>query len=246
MAKTSKRARKTSPLYLPSAFDLFTPSKELVLKHIWIFGPLYAVPLILGIHDWIWSPSGPQDHGGWYQHAYGFSASPGNPFPDYGFSGIIGFSIIWFLFVLVAGTIAAIMSQAAQLNAAQGHRLDFHDLWEVVKKMGWRLLGLYIATVVIVLVGLILLIVPGLIFLRRYYLAPYAMIDKNLSIGEALNKSAELSKLNTGAVWGLFGVMLLIGLIGIVPFIGGLVSFVVGSLYSVAPAMRYEQLKKLA
>jgi hypothetical protein len=72
------------------------------------------------------------------------------------------------------------------------------------------------------------------------------MIDKNLSIGDALNKSAELSKRNTGAVWGLFGVMLLIGLIGIVPFIGGLVSFVLGSLYSVAPALRYQQLKQLA
>lgn len=246
MARTSKRARKTSPLYLPSAFDLFTPSKELVLKHIWIFGPLYAIPLIFGIHDWIWSPSGPQNHTTWYQHAYGFSASPGNPFPDYGFSGVIGFSIIWFLFVGIAGTIAAIMSQAAQLRAAQGHRLDFHDLWEVVKQMGWRLLGLYIVTLIIVVVGLFLLIVPGLIFLRRYYLAPYAMIDKNLSIGDALNKSAELSKLNTGAVWGLFGVMLLIGLIGIIPFVGGLVSFVVGSLYSVAPALRYQQLKKLA
>jgi hypothetical protein len=246
MARTSKRARKSSPLYLPSAFDLFTPSKELVLKHIWIFGPLYAVPLILGIHDWIWSPSGPQNHTAWYQHAYGFSASPGNPFPDYGFSGFIGFSIIWFLFVLIAGTVAAIMSQAAQLKAAEGRRLDFQDLWAVVKQMGWRLLGLYIVTVIIVVVGLFLLIVPGLIFLRRYYLAPYVMIDKNLSIGDALNKSAELSKRNTGAVWGLFGVMLLIGLIGIVPFIGGLVSFVLGSLYSVAPALRYQQLKQLA
>lgn len=246
MARTSKRARKSSPLYLPSAFDLFTPSKELVLKHIWIFGPLYAIPLIFGIHDWIWSPAGPQNHETWYQHAYGFSASPGNPFPDYGFSGFVGFSLIWFLFVVIFGTIAAIMSQAAQLDAATGRHLDFQNLWNVVKQMGFRIFGLYIVTVVIVIAGLFLLIIPGLILLRRYYLAPYAMIDKNLSIGDALNESAELSKRNTGAVWGLFGVMLLIGLIGIIPFIGGLVSFIVGSLYSVAPALRYQQLKKIA
>lgn len=217
------------------------------MKNIWIFGPLYAVPLILGIHDWIWSPTGPQAHGSWWNHAYGFSSSgPGNPFPDYGFSALVGFSIIWLLFVTVAGTIAAIMSQAAQLDAVQNKHLDFQNLWEVVKRMGWRLLGLYIVTGLIVFVGLLLLIVPGLIFLRRYYLAPYVMIDKNLSIGDSLSKSAELSALNTGAIWGLLGVMLLIGLIGIVPFIGGLVSFIIGSLYSVAPAMRYEQLKKLA
>jgi len=232
---------------MPSAFDLFKPSKEIVMKNIWIFGPLYAVPLILGIHDWIWSPTGPQAHGSWWNHAYGFSSSgPGNPFPDYGFSALVGFSIVWLLFVTVAGTIAAIMSQAAQLDAVQNKHLDFQNLWEVVKRKGWRLLGLYIVTGLIVFVGLLLLIVPGLIFLRRYYLAPYVMIDKNLSIGDSLSKSAELSALNTGAIWGLLGVMLLIGLIGIVPFIGGLVSFIIGSLYSVAPAMRYEQLKKLA
>lgn len=246
MAKTSKRARKSSPLYLPSAFDLFTPSKELVLKHLWIFGPLYAVPLIFGIHDWIWSPTGPQDHGGWWQHAYGFSASPGNPFPDYGSSAFVGFSIIWLLFVFIFGTIATIMAQAAQLDAAQGKRLDFQNLWSVVKQMGLRLFGLYIVTALIVIVGLFLLIVPGLIFLRRYYLAPYAMIEKNLSIGDSLSKSAELSNRNTGAVWGLLGVMLLIGMISIVPFLGGIVSFIVGSLYSIAPAFRYQQLKKLA
>lgn len=247
MARTSKRSRRSSPLHMPSAFDLFKPSKEIVMKNIWIFGPLYAVPLILGIHDWIWSPTGPQAHGSWWNHAYGFSSSgPGNPFPDYGFSALVGFSIIWLLFVTVAGTIAAIMSQAAQLDAVQNKHLDFQNLWEVVKRMGWRLLGLYIVTGLIVFVGLLLLIVPGLIFLRRYYLAPYVMIDKNLSIGDSLSKSAELSALNTGAIWGLLGVMLLIGLIGIVPFIGGLVSFIIGSLYSVAPAMRYEQLKKLA
>jgi hypothetical protein len=245
MARTSRRARRNSAYHLPGAFDLFTPSKELVLKNIWIFGPLYAVPLIFGIHDWIWSPGPNQPHH-WYNHAYGLNAStPGNPIPDYGFSAFVGLTLLWFLIVLIVGSVAAMMSQAAQLDAVEKRPLDFQDLWKVVKELGWRLLGLYVVMAVIIIVGFILLIIPGLFAVRRYMLAPYVMIDKKTGIREALDKSAELSLVNTGALWGVMGVMFLIGLINIIPFVGGLVSFVVGGLYSVAPAMRYQQLNRL-
>jgi len=182
-----------------------------------------------------------------WQHGRGFSVGlTGNPLPTYGTFLVVGFSILWLLIIGVVGTVVQIMTQAAQLDAAQNRHLDFQNFWSVVKQMGWRLFGLYIVTGLIVIAGLILLIVPGLIFLRRYFLASYVMIDKNLSIGDSLKRSAELSGTNTGAIWGVLGVMLLISLINIIPFIGGLISFVVGCLYSIAPAMRYEQLKKLA
>ena len=137
------------------------------------------------------------------------------------------------------------MSQAAQLDAAEGKPLDFKNLWGVVKDRGWRLFGLYIVMSVLIVVGLILLIIPGLILIRRFFFAPYVMIDKNTGIKDSLNESAALSKLNTGAVWAVIGVMLLIGLANIIPIIGGLASFAFGSLYSVAPALRYQQFKKL-
>ncbi len=138
------------------------------------------------------------------------------------------------------------MSQTAQLDGAKGRNFDFNDLWGVVKELGWRLLGLYIVMFLIILVGLILFIIPGLIMIRRYFFAPYIMIEKKTSIREALDQSAALSLLNTGSVWGIIGVMFLIGLVNIIPIIGGLASFALGALYSVAPALRYEQLKKLA
>jgi len=246
MARTSKRSRRSSPLHLPSAFELFTPSKEIILKNIWIFGPLYAVPLIFSIHAWIWSPLPHQSVHLW-QHGRGFSVGlTGSPLPTYGTFLVVGFSILWLLIIGLVGTIVQIMTQAAQLDASQGRQLDYQNFWVVVKQMGWRLFGLYVVTALIVVAGLFLLVVPGLIFLRRYFLAPYAMIDKNLGIGDSLKRSAELSSINSGAIWGVLGVMALISLISIVPFIGGLVSFIVGCLFSVAPAMRYEQLKKLA
>ncbi len=243
MARKSKRPRKNSPLNFPGAFGLFKPSKELVLKNAWIFGPLYATPLIFGIHSWIWTPANVNGHS--WQHSYSLNW-PGGPLPTYDSSIFIGFSIFWLIFVLVAGTLASVMSQAAQLDAVEGKPLDFQILWQTVKKVGLRLFGLYIATGIVVILGLFLLIVPGLIFIRRYFLAPYIMIEKQIGIREAMDQSAELSKRNTGSVWGVIGVMVLISMIAIVPFIGGLVAFILGSLYSVAPALRYQQLKRLA
>jgi uncharacterized membrane protein len=88
--------------------------------------------------------------------------------------------------------------------------------------------------------------VPGLIMLRRYFLAPYVMLDKKCSIKEAMDTSAEISKPYSGYVWGVIGVIFLIGLINIIPFIGWIISFIVGMFYSVAPAMRYRELRKLS
>jgi hypothetical protein len=245
MAKTSNRARRTSPLYLPGAFDLFKPSKEMVLKNIWIFGPLYAVPLIFYIHSWIWSPL-PSQHVRLWQHAGGFSSAwPGGALPSYLTFLAVGLSLLWLVVILAAGTIAQIMSQSAQLESARGHNLDFSRLWQTVKELGWRMLGLYILTALIIVAGL-LLIIPGIIFIRRYYLASYVMLDKKTSIKQSLAESSRLSKQNTGSVWGVIGVTLLIGLLNILPIIGGLAAFAVGCLYSVAPALRYQQLKKLA
>jgi hypothetical protein len=244
MARTSKKARRTSPLNLPSAFELFSPSKEIVLKNIWIFGPLFAVSLVFSIHGWLWSPP-PNQHVGWWHNAYGFGASqPGSPFPDFS-AVLVGFSLLWFVFVIIAAVVTSIMTQAAQLDAVEHRRLDFQVLGKTATELGLRMLGLYVVTILIVLVGLVLFIVPGLIFIRRYFLAPYVMLDKKVGIREALEESAALSKLNTWAIWGVFGVMILISLIGIIPFIGSIVAFVVGCLYSVAPAIRYHQLKQL-
>lgn len=235
------RARRTSPLYLPSAFSLFKPSRDLFLDHLDIFGPLYILPLFFWLHSWISTPAG----GGHYFSRFSDANFSWSSFPSSYFSIFIGFSIIWLLFTLAVGTAVQIMMQRAQLSVIEGKKPSFEGLWATVKELGWRMLGLYVVTSIIVGVGFILLIIPGLIMLRRYIFAPFVMLDKKCGIRDALNHSAQLSGANTGSVWGLIGVMLLICLVGIVPIIGSLAAFVLGALYSLAPALRYQQLKKL-
>lgn len=238
MARTSRRARKASPLYLPSAFELFTPSKELVLKNIWIFGPLYATFFIFYIHSWIWTPKPGQNVEFW-QNAHGFSTAwPGAPLPTYLTFMVVGLSILWFMIIGFIGTAVQIMSQRAQLDASQGKPLHFRDLFAAVREIGWRMLGLYLLSSLAIIFSLFILA-------RRYLLAPYVMLENKTGILESMKLSSELSGRNPGAVWGVIGVMVLIGLVNIVPVIGGLSAFILGGLYSLAPAIRFQQLKKL-
>jgi hypothetical protein len=239
MARTSRKSRRTSPLHLPGAFELFTPSKEIVLKNIWIFGPLYAVPFIFWIHSWIWSPL-PNQSVSWWQHSDALSAGwVGNPFPTYSTFLVVGFSLLWFVIIAVIGTLVQVMTQAAQLRAAEDRELDFHELWQEARNMGWSMFKLYVSSALAIVFTLF-------IFTRRYFLAPYVMLDKKLTVMDSLRESSRLSGKNPGSVWGVIGVVVLISLVGILPIIGGLASFALGALYSVAPALRYQQLKKIS
>ena len=68
----------------------------------------------------------------------------------------------------------------------------------------------------IVLVGLILLVVPGIIFGIKYSFYRYLIIDQKLGPIEALKKSGEITM---GSKWNLFFLGILLGLIN---FIGAL------------------------
>ena len=204
------------------------------------------MPFIFWIHSWIWSPTPGQATHHWWRGAANFgSSSPGGPLATYPTGILVGFSILWFILIMVGGTLVQIMSQAAQLDASEDRPLTFEKLWSQARPIFWRMLGLYIVTALIVAVGFVLLIIPGVILLRRYFLAPYILLEKNVGVFEAMRQSAALSQTNPSSIYRVIGVMFLIGLLNIVPIIGGLAAFAVGSLYSIAPALRYQQLKQI-
>ncbi len=245
MANDSARPRRGSQFHLEGAFDLFSKSKEIIFSNFQVFGLLYIIPLIFIAHTWIWAPT-PGHHKSWWNYqnfSYSFSSNPEPTFLSY---STIGVSLLWFLVVLIGGTIFQIMSQKAQLNGAKGSSIKLDRLWATVKELGWRMVGLYFLITLYVVVGFILLIIPGFIMIRRYYLAPYVMLDKKTGIKESMDISAAMTKPHSGSIWRIIGVQFLFGLTNIIPFIGGLIAFVLGALYSVAPALRYEELKKLS
>lgn len=221
---------------LTPSFGLFGKSKKLVMDNFNTFGLLFLLPFLSGLFTSIRT-----------RNMDGFERFSNT---SQGFGGastsLLGVGIGIGLLFGILSIIANLMIYALNLESAKGKKPGIGELWTVIKKYGFRLFFLTIVVGTVVILGFIALIVPGLIFLRRYFLAPYAMLDKDLSIGEAMKESARLSKPHSGSIWGLIGVSFVLSLPGVIPVFGWAVSFVLTSLYTVAPALRYLELKKLS
>ena len=119
----------------------------------------------------------------------------------------------------------------------------FDDLFSQYK-LFWRYLGATLLYALVILGGLILLVVPGIIWALKFQYSRYLIIDKNMSIMESLKKSGEITE---GAKWDLFLFWLLIIGVSIV----GALAFGVGLIVAVpvtmlAQAFVYRELFKRA
>ncbi len=95
---------------------------------------------------------------------------------------------------------------------------------------------------ILMVIGFILLIVPGVYVFVRFLLLPYVFVDQKLGWKEALK---EASRLSEGSRWDLLGFVLLLVIMNIV----GALLLLVGLLVSIpvsaiAMAMAYEHFKK--
>lgn len=253
-------AAKHDSQQITSAFDLFAKSYDIVMRNLKNFGILLFLPFIGSvvstIHYRMNSSSNRLVRANFF----------GGTLPAYSIVGIVSLGII----LSVAATVVALVIQAMltglELEGANGKTPSLQHLWEVGKKFWLRLFGLFLVIgmyiigtsllglIIIVLLrdslglalGIILIAAAILFVLSHYLLASYAMIDKDLPIFEALEQSAKISKGHAGAIFSVIGVAILLSMSGVVPILGPLISFFLGSAYSVAPALRYEELKKLA
>lgn len=100
----------------------------------------------------------------------------------------------------------------------------YSDLWN--PKPFWKYLGISILLGLIVGIGLILLIVPGIILALVFFLSGYLVIDKGLNPIRALKESARLTK---GNRWKLFLLLLAAILIMIIGFIALFVGILVAA-----------------
>jgi hypothetical protein len=223
----------TLPKYkgkLKPSFELFGPSKDVVFKNLDTLLWILVLPLLyfMFINLASYFVNGPS----WERNTT-VSAE---------------FTLITTLLIVIGAFITLMLYPALQftlLKGAQGKKVSLGEAWQGGLKYFWRIIGLSLAVGLIVTFGLILFIIPGLIFLRRYYLSPFYLIDKNIGIGEAMSLSARDSKPVSGYIYGLFGVQVVFGLIGAVPLVGNIISTVLAALYSAGPALRYEEIKKL-
>lgn len=141
------------------------------------------------------------------------------------------------------------MTISLSVKASQGKSPQFSELATDGKKYMLRILGLSILTVIIVAIGFILLILPGIIAIKRLIYAPYMLVNENLGVTAALKRSNELSKTHSDRTWALIGLAILVaiitGVLTVIPVFGVIASMVLSIAWSLIYPLRYLQLKSL-
>jgi uncharacterized membrane protein len=112
----------------------------------------------------------------------------------------------------------------AYLKASRGDKVEVQDMFTVFQNY-WNTVGAYLLTTIIVVIGFILLIAPGIFLACKLAFVPYLVVDKKLGATEAIRASWNLTK---GHGWKVF----FIGLLAIPIVIAGLICLIVGVIVS--------------
>ena len=110
------------------------------------------------------------------------------------------------------------------LKAARGDKLEIKNMFEAFQNY-WNAVLAALLVSVIVVIGFILLIVPGIVFACKLAFTPYLVVDRKMEVIEAVKGSWSMTN---GYAWKVF----LIGLLAIPIFIAGLICFGVGIIIS--------------
>lgn len=257
-------AKAKSSKDITSAIDLFGKSYEIVIRNIKAFAILLALPFLASLSS-TFNYAG--DSGGTKIDNINFMSGT---LPAYSVIGLAGLGLFLFVLIAIAALIIQAMLTALELEGAESKTPTLKHLWGYGKKYWLRLFGLVLMIlfyfIIAAVAGLIIfplflligqvhigailygvwMVVATLFIVQNYFLSPYVLIDQDKPIFEALTTSTKLVKGRQKHVWSVIGVSILLGVTGILPVVGPLLSFALGALYAVAPALRYYELKKLA
>ena len=112
------------------------------------------------------------------------------------------------------------------LKAVRGERIEIRDMFRVFQKNYWNVVIANIVVGVIVGLGIVMLIVPGIIFACRLAFVPYLVVDREMDVMDALRVSWDMTR---GYGWQIF----FIGFLAIFIVIGGLICLFVGVIISI-------------
>ena len=115
-------------------------------------------------------------------------------------------------------------SSFAYLKASRGENVEVQDIFSAFKNY-WNAVGASILTGIIVVVGFIFVLVPGIFLACKPAFVPYLVVDKKMSVTQAISASWNMTK---GHGWKVF----LLYLLAIPIVIAGLICIGVGVIIS--------------
>lgn len=176
------------------------------------FLPLLVAVIIVGIID------GPSSAGmKWNFDEGGFS------WPMIFMAPIILFGLAYsFLFV----PIIKYGENMLFLQAIRGEEADLKILFEGFKTKYLNIILANLIVYALVLIGFVMLVIPGIIVLCRLSFVSFLVMDKNMEPMKAVEKSWQMTR---GYGWTIFGM----GILSFFIAIGGLMVFFVGIIFSI-------------
>ena len=138
-------------------------------------------------------------------------------------SGMLGF--IAFIYGLLVVNPVDYGVSFAFLKAARRDKLEINDMFEAFKNY-WNAVLANLLVGVIVVIGLFLLIVPGIIFYCKLIFTRYLVVDRRMGVIEAIQESWRMTRGHAGTVF-------LIALLAIPLYIAGLICFGVGIIVAI-------------
>jgi hypothetical protein len=111
------------------------------------------------------------------------------------------------------------------LKAVRGERIEVKDIFAVFQRNYWNAVVANIVVGIIVGLGMVMLIVPGIIFACRLAFVPYLVVDREMDVMDALRVSWDMTR-------GYGGQIFLMGILSIFVVLAGLLCLVVGVFVS--------------
>lgn len=111
------------------------------------------------------------------------------------------------------------------LKAVRGERVEIRDVFVVFQKNYWNAVIANIVVGVIVGLGIVMLIIPGIIFACRLAFVPYLVVDREMDVMDALRVSWDMTR---GYGWQIF----FMGFLAFFVVILGLICLFVGVIVS--------------
>jgi uncharacterized membrane protein len=140
--------------------------------------------------------------------------------------GNLGFGLLIFIVftvgygILILGPLEYGMYYA-YLKAARGEGLKVSDMFTAFKDNYVNVMLAALLTNIIIGIGIVMLIIPGIFFACKLAFVPYLVIDKKLDAVKAVQTSWQMTE---GYAMNIFAM----GLLSIFIAIGGLIAFLVG------------------
>lgn len=208
---------------LTSAFGLLPKSTEVIKRNLLTYFILLVIPLLLT----------------------SMTGETARLESDASFKEIMDSVVDSITPFMVAGSLLSLVFFPAlmytELHTAAGKHISLKDALKGYRYL-WRLIGVAILTVLVVILGFLALVIPGFIMIRRYVLAPYFLIDKNMSVLEAMSAAAKATK---PVSWSIYTIILVLALFSVITGfgpIGLMAGTILQVLYSVAFALRYQEI----